>query len=146
MISIRAQVLCYDDDFLGSADLIGRVVLETDDILAILRASDVTCDGCSCPSLVWMQLAPSGEESSRPTSPNESSPAINGKQNPFDNLGEIALRMTARLPLPTSIKEYNKLGGAQQEYSARDIADAGLEVSGAIFRASISPNEKQLRR
>lgn len=122
------QIECYDHDLMGTPDLIGRVELAADDILAIVRVT-VAERSLTPTSLTWLELT-------RGTDENNSNLAssIGTTRNPFDTLGDIALAITARLPLPVSLEEYRRSKALDQGGISRGVADAGVRVSEDVVR------------
>lgn len=124
----RSQILCYDHDVLSGPDLIGRVKLGTDAILAMVNTLTMGHDAvdgiggqAAGVSTTWLELEPGGGN-------NENTPAMKAR-NPFESLGDIAVALTAKRALPSSLEEYR--WAKQEERSAswsRSIADASVLV------------------
>ncbi len=138
MLHPRAQIRCYDHDLLGPPDLIGCAKLGPDAILGLARPVAPTGEngyrGTSVvdPSLevTWLELMPDvGDDPT--TTGSESTTRARSERNPFASLGDIAVAVTARRPLPGSVQEYGRAKEEKQSTiaSSLDIAEAGVLVS-----------------
>lgn len=127
---------------MGPPELIGRVELDADAILDMVTVAEGSNSRASTPasaSLTWLELTPgkADTKTTLPGSPSVSALAvpttsIDDKigRNPFDSLGEIALAVSATLPLPMSLSEYEKLSkDSEGGCNAQAVADAGVRVS-----------------
>ena len=147
MLPRLLQVRCYDYNSLVPSELIGRVVLNTDDVLAIQTLSGGTYgsgglnygfDTSSLPvSLTWLELQPDensvgvGDEKVTLTS-SARSPSLEYSRedrNPFESRGQIAVALTSNVPLPASLSEYKRPPQSEGFNTSRDIAEAGVWVS-----------------
>lgn len=122
---------------MGPPDLIGRVELDVNAILAMVRTVPPTGNGLNyvhgramatsiavAPAAVtWLELEPEVVNGKAPTDASQG-------RNPFDSLGDISVALTARLALPVSLEEY---GRSREETEgvggARGVVDAGVRVS-----------------
>lgn len=138
MFDPRAQIRCYDHDLLGPPDLIGCVKLGPDAILGLVRLVATTGKngyrGTSVtdPSfeVTWLELIPDvGDDTTTPDS--GSTTTAQRERNPFASLGDVAVALTARRPLPGSIEEYGRAKEEKQSTitSSLAIAEAGVVVS-----------------
>lgn len=120
---------------MGPPDLIGRVELDTDAVLALVQTIDsdgaksnaLHASSSAPPALTWLELTAGSDDNSMPSSPPPSSlqksvartgspsswpPMRSDKKreirNPFDSLGDIALAVTAKLQLPASLGNYER--------------------------------------
>lgn len=137
---------------MGPPDLIGRVKLGTDSILAMVstatpaddgglghlyRKTTATSTADAPPAVAWMELVPDDNVKTTTTlalssSTNSSGPFLSNsvaERNPFESLGDIAVAIKARLPLPASLEEYELSKVEKGVGVLRGIADAGVRVS-----------------
>lgn len=145
---------------MGPPDLIGRVELDADAVLALVQTIDsdgaksnaLHASSSTPPALTWLELTASSDDNNTPPSPPPSSlqkpvartglpsswpPMRSDKKreirNPFDSLGDIALAVTAKLPLPASLCNYERelsTGGIEKGHcSSGDVVDAAVRVS-----------------
>lgn len=114
---------------MGPPDLIGHVKLGTDAILGMVHmVADANEDGLetTAAAITWLELLP-GVDDKKGTITGG-----NGRKerNPFDSLGDIAVTVKTRLPLPKSLDVYGRLKDEEGgDHLARSAADAGVWVS-----------------
>lgn len=135
------QIRCYDHDVLGGPDLIGRVKLGADSILSMVNTVTTDHDGVgqSCGqaagvSTTWLELEPDGGDNKKSTSAKKA-------RSPFETLGDIAVAVTAKRPLPSSLEEYRRTRDEEQSVvnsTSRRIADAAVLVSAPMIWPTIT--------
>lgn len=127
-----SQIRCYDHDVLSAPDLIGRAKLGTDAILAMVNTAVITGhDGidevggqAAGVSATWLELEPDGDD--------DKNTAAAKARNPFASLGDIAVAVSAKRPLPGSLEEYRRTKEEERsivDSGSRSVADAAVLVS-----------------
>lgn len=122
---------------MGPPDLIGCVQLGADAILDMVNTASVGNAGLgdagvqgAGAAVTWLELIPTGGESQATADSSETCTTVKHR-NPFDSLGEIAVKLTAKRSLPSSLEEYGlarkKEWGVVQ--CSRFIAEGGVLVS-----------------
>ncbi|CAN0018446.1 unnamed protein product [Ectocarpus sp. 6 AP-2014] len=115
------EIRCYDHDLLGPADLIGCVKLSADAILAMASTANVDDDASA--EVTWLELMPDTNTS---TTAASSESGITKHRNPFRSLGDIAVAVNTKLPLPGSLEEYERSKERSATEITRGIADVGV--------------------
>lgn len=133
----RSQIRCYDHDVLSGPDLIGRVKLSTDAILAMVNSVTTGHDGideiggqAAGVSTTWLEL-----EQDRDGDDNT---ADMKARNPFESLGDIAVAVTAKRPLPSSLEEYRRT--KEEEQTAADGGSRSIADAAVLVRVPKTPN------
>ncbi|CAM9115968.1 unnamed protein product [Ectocarpus sp. 13 AM-2016] len=115
------EIRCYDHDLLSPADLIGCVKLGADAILAMASTANVDDDASA--EVTWLELVP---DTNTPTTAASSESGITKQRNPFRYLGDIAVAVNTKMPLPGSLEEYERSKEQSATEITRGIADIGM--------------------
>lgn len=89
-------------------------------------ASTANVDNDASAEVTWLELMPDTNTSTT-AAPSES--GITKHRNPFRSLGDIAVAVNTKLPLPGGVEEYKRSKERSATELTRGIADVGVLVS-----------------